>query len=280
MATTRPNESTSAADAIRERIKKEISERNQQRIEREAKQAAQQTVIQAWELLYERAPPDFRCDNYPTRWAAWLDEFTTRLVEFSRMVAEHGRLEAATDISPGREKKLSIALVSQSLPKRFAVRSKNPTHYTTGSIRLMRRSLTARPIGRSFLTSPTARKYVEKAAVPNWDKFWNSFRASAACDLMDEFGLRKSCAWMGHSAAVALKNYNLTKATDFQDAGVANQAASGDENADKNSNANSNAAPARTIANSETVVKENDANTLVNAVLMGAEGLEPPTLSV
>lgn len=67
----------------------------------------------------------------------------------------------------------------------------------------------------------TAAKMVDAAGFASWPKFWNSLRASRETDLMDLYGLRKACAWIGNSPAVAIKHYSLMRATDFTDAGRA-----------------------------------------------------------
>ena len=66
----------------------------------------------------------------------------------------------------------------------------------------------------------TAKKIVKKANIGDpWINFFNSLRATAETDLMDEYGLRRACQWAGNSAATAMKNYALVKKTDFIDAG-------------------------------------------------------------
>ena len=65
----------------------------------------------------------------------------------------------------------------------------------------------------------SAKKFVTKAKQEVWSNFFNSLRASAETDLMDEFGLRKACQWAGNSPATAMKNYALIRKTDFVDAG-------------------------------------------------------------
>ena len=65
----------------------------------------------------------------------------------------------------------------------------------------------------------SAKKFVEKAKQKLWTNFFNSIRASAETDLMDQNGLRKACQWAGNSPATAMKNYALTRNTDFVDAG-------------------------------------------------------------
>ena len=66
----------------------------------------------------------------------------------------------------------------------------------------------------------TAKRIVRDAEIKPWKNFFNSLRASAETDLMDQYGLRKACMWAGNSAATAMKNYALVKKTDFDDAGT------------------------------------------------------------
>ena len=65
-----------------------------------------------------------------------------------------------------------------------------------------------------------AKKNVRKAGVDPWKNFFNSLRATAETDLMDEYGLRRACQWAGNSAGTAMKNYALVKKTDFTDSGT------------------------------------------------------------
>ena len=65
-----------------------------------------------------------------------------------------------------------------------------------------------------------AKKIVRKAEVDPWKNFFNSLRATAETDLMDEYGLRRACQWAGNSAGTAMKNYALVKKTDFTDSGT------------------------------------------------------------
>jgi hypothetical protein len=51
-----------------------------------------------------------------------------------------------------------------------------------------------------------------------WPKFFNSLRASCETDLVDQFGIRRACQWIGNSVKVAEKNYMLVKGTDFIEA--------------------------------------------------------------
>ena len=65
-----------------------------------------------------------------------------------------------------------------------------------------------------------AKKIVKRAEIDPWKNFFNSLRATAETDLMDEFGLRRACQWAGNSAGTAMKNYALVKKTDFTDPGM------------------------------------------------------------
>lgn len=143
----------------------------------------------------------------------------------------------------------------------------------------------------------TAKKIVKRARIEPWQNFFNSLRATAETDLMDEYGLRRACQWAGNSAATAMKNYALVKKTDFDDAGTQRREGQGsvkDSNPVPNSDANSDAilADDATCAAepASTAPQHTASNPTKNAlpqialerqcVSVGAEGLEPPTLSV
>ncbi len=63
--------------------------------------------------------------------------------------------------------------------------------------------------------STTARKFVAKAGLKAWDKFWNTLRASALTDLLDSHGIRLGCMFAGNSPAIAMRNYALVRSEDF-----------------------------------------------------------------
>ena len=75
-----------------------------------------------------------------------------------------------------------------------------------------------------------AKKIVKRASIKPWKNFFNSLRATAETDLMDEYGLRRACQWAGNSAGTAMKNYALVKKTDFTDAGTQTSDDTGDSN--------------------------------------------------
>ncbi len=110
----------------------------------------------------------------------------------------------------------------------------------------------------------TAKKYVEAAGVKLWPEFWNSLRASRETDLMDSHGIRRACAWIGNSPAIAMKHYSLMKHTDYMDAG----------NIDSKSDAKSDADHPRNAENSEERDSENPENL---AVCGAAETSNTPT---
>ena len=98
-------------------------------------------------------------------------------------------------------------------------------------------------------------------------------------------GLRRACQWAGNSATTAMKNYALVKKTDFSDAG-SQQDQNGDAKRDAvlAGDARSDAEPVSKASqgiaktSGKTGVAENDRE--ANRLSVGAEGLEPPTLSV
>ena len=65
-----------------------------------------------------------------------------------------------------------------------------------------------------------AGEFQTAAGFASWSKFWNSMRASRETDLMDQYGLRKACAWIGNSPAVAMKHYALLRKSDYTDLGA------------------------------------------------------------
>ena len=107
----------------------------------------------------------------------------------------------------------------------------------------------------------------ERAKVSCWSNFWNSIRASAETDLMDEFGLRRACMWSGNSAATAMKNYALVRNTDYDDTGVSQI----------KSDAKSDAVGDRIQRNPAEHQSKNPVNSKVHGVIVGDTGLEPVT---
>ncbi len=59
--------------------------------------------------------------------------------------------------------------------------------------------------------------YEAIAKLTVWGSFWNALRANRETDLMDSHGIRKTCAWIGNTPAVAMKNYRVQKGGDFDD---------------------------------------------------------------
>lgn len=51
-------------------------------------------------------------------------------------------------------------------------------------------------------------KVIKLAGVKKLPKVFVNLRASAACDLVDRYGIRAAKAWLGHSAQVMLKHYD------------------------------------------------------------------------
>ncbi len=74
--------------------------------------------------------------------------------------------------------------------------------------------------------STSAKRFVERAGLVSWDKFWNSLRASAETDLMDKLGIRRACQILGNTPRIAMANYALQKSSDFADLGVQSDAKS------------------------------------------------------
>ena len=70
-------------------------------------------------------------------------------------------------------------------------------------------------------------KFVRRSGQATWPCFWNSLRATRESELMDEYGLRRACSWIGNSAKVAMENYALIRKTDYVDLGQKSGAKSG-----------------------------------------------------
>ena len=110
----------------------------------------------------------------------------------------------------------------------------------------------------------------KKARQQIWSNFFNSLRASAETDLMDEFGLRRACQWAGNSPATAMKNYALVRKTDFVD----------DGNSVTKSDAKSDAEWASLVEqkpNKKRTVKNSESSQCVS---VDDIGLEPTTSSM
>ena len=105
---------------------------------------------------------------------------------------------------------------------------------------------------------------VESAKLNPWSNFWNSLRASAETDLMDQYGLRRACMWSGNSAATAMQNYALVRNTDYDDSGNA-------------SKIKSDALTDQIGAERSKSPTKNPVNQMTHGVLMGDTGLEPVT---
>jgi len=127
-----------------------------------------------------------------------------------------------------------------------------------------------------------AKRIVEDAGFVPWCNFFNSLRASAETDLMDEYGLRKACMWAGNSAATAMKNYALVKKTDFDDS-APNVSRNGDAKSDAilDGDAKSDAEPASnaTQENAKNPTKKAlpENHSADSALRVGGIGLEPTT---
>ena len=127
----------------------------------------------------------------------------------------------------------------------------------------------------------TAKKIVEDAEVPIWQNFFNSLRASAETDLMDEYGIRKACQWAGNSVTTAMKNYALVKKSDYEESesnlefGDAKSAAK--TAGDAKSDAEPASKPSQRIAKNAGKKEEVEKVRLIEEESVGDTGLEPVT---
>ncbi len=126
----------------------------------------------------------------------------------------------------------------------------------------------------------SAKKIVGKAKQAVWSNFFNSLRASAETDLMDEFGLRRACQWAGNSPATAMKNYALVRKTDFVDEGNSSQKVDAKSDAICDADAKSDAESTSTgeqTPNKKRTVENGESS---KCVLVDDIGLEPTTSSM
>jgi integrase len=64
-----------------------------------------------------------------------------------------------------------------------------------------------------------AKRLVKKAGIEPWGDFFNTLRASRETELMDQYGLRKACQWIGNTPGIAMRNYSLLRHTAYEDEG-------------------------------------------------------------
>ena len=96
---------------------------------------------------------------------------------------------------------------------------------------------------------------------------------------MDKWGLRKACQWAGNNPATAMKNYALVRKTDFVDAGEAQKVDAKSDAIDA-VDAKSDAEPASVMEQNPNEKSTEGNQRSLPCSEVGAEGLEPPTLSV
>lgn len=108
----------------------------------------------------------------------------------------------------------------------------------------------------------TAKKYVTKAGHEPWAEFWNALRASCETDMMDRYGLRRACKFIGNSPSVAMRHYSLLRNTDFLD--------------DPKSDAKNDAVGARIAENDAEAMHENPQKQRVLCESAPPGGIEPP----
>ena len=130
--------------------------------------------------------------------------------------------------------------------------------------------------------STTAKKIVKRAGHEPWKNFFNAIRASAECDLMDDYGIRKAVMWAGNSVTTAMKNYRVVKKTDFDDSGInASEKSDAKSDAVFDSDAKNDADPASTELHQIAKTQKKNGQCQIPletlTVSMGDTGLEPVT---
>ncbi len=118
------------------------------------------------------------------------------------------------------------------------------------------------------------KRIVEKAGVNPWPKFFNSLRASCETDLVDQYGIRRACQWIGNSVKVAEKNYLLVKGTDFIEAG---NGASDDFSEMTRTDAKNSADECWSVRVSRRQNKKSLGKRRYSGARVGGIGLEPTT---
>ena len=126
----------------------------------------------------------------------------------------------------------------------------------------------------------SAKKFVLKAEQQVWNNFFNSLRASAETDLMDEYGLRKACQWAGNSPATAMKNYALVRKTDFVDDGNSVTKSDAKSDAIDAADAKSDAERASTAEQRPNKKRTAENQRSLQCVVVDDIGLEPTTSSM
>jgi integrase len=124
-------------------------------------------------------------------------------------------------------------------------------------------------------------KIVRRAGLTPWPKLFQNLRASRATELAAKHPAHVAAAWLGHSTLIANKHYWRVTDDDFANAVGSIEAA--EENPMQNPMQNT-PETTRKVSNAETrnpINSREIANSPVNqALLLGVEGLEPPTSTV
>jgi hypothetical protein len=61
-----------------------------------------------------------------------------------------------------------------------------------------------------------AKRLCERIGLQPWDRFWQNMRATRESELMDRFGLKDACKWIGNSPDVAMKHYAIVRRSEFE----------------------------------------------------------------
>ncbi len=130
-------------------------------------------------------------------------------------------------------------------------------------------------------------KIMGRAGVDAWPRLFHSMRASRETELLRKHPKHVVCAWMGNTAAVADRHYNLVTEEDFQDATKSPETRgtkSGTIDAQNGQNLARNPAPQVPATSTQETKKapQNIEENVVSSVFYGAlqmedNGLEPMT---
>ncbi len=126
----------------------------------------------------------------------------------------------------------------------------------------------------------TLTRIIKRAGVKPFPKAWINMRATRATELENEFGSHKATEWCGHTEKIAEAHYWMVTADDVSKA--AEWCSGGAHVVQQGAETGGNASQPDLPAHEKTPVFPGSATDCeeLRPVLMGDEGLEPPTPSV
>ncbi len=159
--------------------------------------------------------------------------------------------------------------------ERLADQAKKPTSTETRKRYVIQR----RRGSESYLRTGFLR-VLKTAKIEPWPKLFHNMRASRQTELLDQFGIKDVCAWLGNSEPIAMKHYAMQRSDSFaRAAGLAHDSC-GPVGGPENGKTGQNQAETGEAEESEKPQKPEGivlfpADSII--ALVGEEGLEPPT---